>query len=231
MPLAHRGLYGPGVPENSLPAFAAAAAAGYGAELDVLLSRDRVPVVHHDDSLARLTGRDDLVGEVDADELGRLRLAGTDAGVPTLAQALSVLRDVPVMVEIKQGRLRVGDLESRVAEVLAGHTGPVCVAGFNPASIRWFRRHRPEVVRVLTAGPLDGGPLPAVVRRRLAALKDLSSVDPAAVSYDLHGLPNAATDAWRARGGALVTWTVTDEDELARARELADNIIFEHVRP
>jgi hypothetical protein len=35
VPLAHRGLHGDGVPENSLPAFAAAAAAGYGGELDV----------------------------------------------------------------------------------------------------------------------------------------------------------------------------------------------------
>jgi hypothetical protein len=87
------------------------------------------------------------------------------------------------------------------------------------------------VVRVLTAGPLDDTELPGVLRRRLAAIKDLPSVVPAAVSYDLAGLPNAATDAWRARGGVLVTWTARDEVHLARARELADNVIFERVRP
>ncbi len=37
---AHRGLHGPGVPENSLAAFRRAAEAGYGAELDVHLTRD-----------------------------------------------------------------------------------------------------------------------------------------------------------------------------------------------
>ncbi|NML13776.1 glycerophosphodiester phosphodiesterase [Azohydromonas caseinilytica] len=43
-------------PENTLPAFRKAAAMGCGmVELDVHLSRDGVPVVHHDDRLARCT--------------------------------------------------------------------------------------------------------------------------------------------------------------------------------
>jgi glycerophosphoryl diester phosphodiesterase len=231
VPLAHRGLHGDGVPENSLAGFVAAAGAGYGVELDVHLSRDGVPVVHHDTSLVRLTGRDARVGELTVAQLATLRLAGTDEHVPTLAEVLRAMGDAPVMVELKQDRLRTGALEAATAAVLESHAGPVCVAGFNPGSLRWFRKHRPEVVRVLTASPLDDTDLPAVLRRRLAAVKDLPSVVPAAVSYDLTGLPNAATDAWRARGGVLVTWTVRDEDQLARAREVADNVIFEHLRP
>jgi glycerophosphoryl diester phosphodiesterase len=231
VPLAHRGLHGDGIPENSLAGFAAAAAAGYGVELDVHVSRDGVPVVHHDTSLVRLTGRDARVLDLTAAQLATLRLAGTDEHVPTLTEVLHTMGDAPVMVELKQDRLRTGALEGATADVLERHTGPVCVASFNPGSLRWFRKHRPEVVRVLTASPLDDADLPAVLRRRLAAIKDLPSVAPAAVSYDLTGLPNAATDAWRARGGVLVTWTARDEDQLARAREVADNVIFEHVRP
>ena len=53
---AHRGLHGPGVPENSLPAFRAAAAAGYGAELDVHLTADGRLVVFHDGDLTRMCG-------------------------------------------------------------------------------------------------------------------------------------------------------------------------------
>ena len=50
---AHRGLHSPdkSVPENSLAAFAAAADAGYGMELDVQLSKDGEVVVFHDDTL------------------------------------------------------------------------------------------------------------------------------------------------------------------------------------
>ena len=231
VPLAHRGLHEAGVPENSLPAFRAAAEAGYGVELDVFLSRDDVPVILHDASLARMTGTDVRIGQLTAAQLAEIRLDGSDAHIPTLAQALSVLRDVPVMVELKQPRLRSGKLEYRTAAVLDAHGGPHCVASFNPVAVRWFRRHRPDTIRVLTASPLADAKLPAAIRTRLAELRDLPSVAPHAISYDLDGLPTPATDAWRARGGPLIAWTAVGEDGLRRGRELADNVIFEHVRP
>lgn len=230
-PLAHRGLHGDGVVENTLSAFAAARDEGYGVELDVHLSADGVPVVVHDRDLSRLTGRAVKVGKLAADQLAELTLLTSGERIPTLTEAVDVLGRAPVMVECKQTALRAGALEAAVAGVLDEHDGPWCVAGFNPATTRWFRRHRPDVVRVLTAGPLDGSPLPAPVRRRLAGLADLEAVAPHAVSYELAGLPSAATDRWRDQGGPLVTWTVTGEAELAQARELADNVIFEDVRP
>ena len=57
-PIAHRGLHDGNVAvmENSLSAFEAAIAGGYAIECDVMLSKDRVPVVFHDASLERVTG-------------------------------------------------------------------------------------------------------------------------------------------------------------------------------
>jgi glycerophosphoryl diester phosphodiesterase len=228
-PLAHRGLHGEGCPENSLPAFAAAREAGYGVELDVHLTRDGVPVVVHDRDLERTTGTSGRVGKLTAAEVASRRVVGSDERIPTLTDALDVLRSTPLMVECKSYGATAGRLERVVADVLADHPGPWCVAGFNPATGRWFRRNRPEVVRALTAGPLEQ--LPGPVRRRLAALTDLAAVSPHAISYDLRGLPTDVTDRWRDHGGTLVTWTVVDGDDLARARDLADNIIFEHLRP
>ena len=200
-------------------------------ELDVYLSRVEVPVIAHEASLARVAGIDRRVGQLTADELRAVRLAGGDAYVPTLAEALEVLRDVPVMVELKQNRPRAGRLEERTAEVLDAHGGPYCVASFNPSSVRWFLDSRPEVIRVLTATAHSDGWLPAAIGRRLAALKDLAKVRPHGVSYDLKSLPHPATDAWRAAGGVLVTWTAVGPEGLARARTVADNIIFEDVLP
>lgn len=232
VPLAHRGLHdGHQRPENSLAAFAAAAEAGYGVELDVMLSRDRVPVVSHDPTLLRSADRPDRIADLTVAELAAVTIGGTREHVPTLAAALAVLREVPVMVEVKQPALRAGSLEAAIAPVVGAHPGPWCVASFNPATLRWFRRRRPEAVRVLTAGPIDDARLPRVVRRRLAELKELKSVAPHAVSYDLTGLPNGPCDAWRGRGGVLVTWTADSPSALVRARELADNVIFEHVLP
>ena len=47
-PIAHRGLHDEKYPENSLPAFIAAAENNYPIELDVQLSADDVIVVFHD---------------------------------------------------------------------------------------------------------------------------------------------------------------------------------------
>ena len=47
-PIAHRGLHGLGIPENSLAAAQAAIDAGYGIELDIQPARDGTPMVFHD---------------------------------------------------------------------------------------------------------------------------------------------------------------------------------------
>jgi glycerophosphoryl diester phosphodiesterase len=219
------------VPENSLAAFEAAASHGYGVELDVMLSNDGEVVVFHDTTLERLTGQELAVGQLRLSELQGLQLLGTDQTIPSLADALRALAEVPVMVEVKQPRLRAGRLEARVAEVVTDHGGPVCVAGFNPATLRWFRRHQPDTTRVLTAGPLADAKLPGPVKRRLATLRDLPAVAPQAVSYDLGGLPTPAVTRWRDSGGLVIAWTVEDAEGLDIARREADNFIFETIRP
>lgn len=225
VPLAHRGLHGDGVPENSLAAFAAARDAGVGVELDVRLSADGVPVVVHDRTLLRVAGRRDGVAGLTAAELAEVRLGHTDEHVPTLAAALDVLGERPVMVEVKAESVRATSLEPAVAAVVEAHDGPTCVASFSPMSVRWFRRHAPDVVRVLTAMPTV---VPLRGRdRRLANLGLLGAVEPAAVSYDVHGLDLPAVRRWRESGRVVITWTVRTEADLVAARAGADNLIFE----
>ena len=231
VPLAHRGLHGSGRIENTMPAFVAAVEAGHGAELDVHLSADGVPVVVHDEDLVRVAGVDRRIDAMTAVELAAVRFPDGTLGVPTLAEVLGAMRTVPVMVEVKQRARRVGRLEAAVAAVLEGHDGPACVAGFNPLTIRWFARHRPDVVRLLTAEARPGPELPLLLRGRLLHPRVLARLAPHGLSFELAGLPSAATDAWRRRGGAIVTWTDRTEADLARAREVADNLIFEGVRP
>ena len=106
--VAHRG-HSSHYPENTLAAFRAAIAAGaHMVELDVNLSRDRQPVVIHDESVDRTTDGSGPVQAHTADQLNRL-----DAGswfdpqfagekVPTLAQVLEALKGrIGVNIEIK----------------------------------------------------------------------------------------------------------------------------------
>lgn len=229
IPLAHRGLHGDRVPENSMAAFAAAAAAGIGVELDVHRSRDGVPVVVHDQDLVRLAGRADRVADMDVAELAAVRLGDGDGGIPRLADAMAVLTDVPVMVEVKNLTAAATPLEPAVASLLATHPGPVCVASFNPRSLAWFRRFAPDLPRVQTAGPLATVPIPAPLRWSLRTLRWLRAAQPCAVSYDLAGVEHSAVQAYRAAGGTVVTWTVASPQDLDHARQYADNVVFEHL--
>lgn len=231
VPLAHRGLWSEGgPPENSLAAFAAARDAGVGVELDVHVTADGVAVVVHDADLERVVGvrldvRTATLGEVREHQLAD----GT--AVPTLAEVLAVLGDAPVMVEVKNLARGWGRIEPAVAAVLDDHDGRACVASFHPGTLRWFRLHRPEVIRAQSASPEFGPQVPAPVGRALAWLLLNGRSLPHLLSYDVTGLRHPVVRRWRARGGVVVAWTVRDEADLARAVAGADNIIFEHIDP
>lgn len=231
VPFAHRGLHGDDVAENTVGAFRAAAAAGVGVELDVHRSRDGVPVVIHDPDLVRVTGRSERVEHVDAHALATLRVGDTDDGVPTLAAALRVLVDVPVMVEIKNIRPGPTLLEPAVAALLADHPGPACVASFNPRTLTWFRRRAPAVPRVQTAGAFEHPDLPDAIAWSLRTLRWLRPVRPCAVAYEVDLVHDPVVQAYREDGGTVVAWTVDDADDLAHAHRWADNLVFEHLDP
>ncbi|MFJ2193003.1 glycerophosphodiester phosphodiesterase [Kitasatospora sp. NPDC087861] len=76
--------------ENTLPSIESALAAGADAvEVDVQLTRDRVPVLLHDRTLERLWGDPRSIGRVTAEQLDGLRQG--PLVVPTLAEAIKVV--------------------------------------------------------------------------------------------------------------------------------------------
>jgi glycerophosphoryl diester phosphodiesterase len=138
-------------PENTLPAFKAAARAGYVLELDVKLTSDGVPVVIHDAALDRTTNCAGAVADITAGDLrSRCRVdvlgtAGTTrelrprdprrVPVPTLAQALSLARRhaASVNVEVKNIPTEPDfDVSSGFAEAVAG---VVRASGFPPSRL------------------------------------------------------------------------------------------------
>ena len=105
---AHRGGRAE-APENTVAAFRYAAALGApGAECDVHLSADGVPVVIHDDTVDRTTNGTGEIRDLTAAELAALDARSVHAawpepaGVPTLAEVLEVTRAIDYFeVEIK----------------------------------------------------------------------------------------------------------------------------------
>jgi glycerophosphoryl diester phosphodiesterase len=227
VPLAHRGLHGPGVPENSLAAFAAARDAGVGVELDVHVTADAVPIVLHDPDLARVAGVELDVRRVPLGAVREHALAD-GSSVPTLVEALDEIGDAPVMVEVKNAARGAGVVEPPTALVLDELVGRrLLVASFHPGSLRWFRLHRPSVLRAQTIGLPTASRVPATVAGPVASLVAVGRAAPHVLSCSVTGLAHSAVRRWREEGGLVDAWTVRTRDELADARAGADNVIFE----
>lgn len=145
---AHRGLHGNGVPENSLAAFEAAVAHGYGIELDVHLMKDGTLAVIHDASLQRTAGAAVRIEDLTAAELADYRLEGTEERIPTLPQVLALCAGkTPLILELKPERGNHAALSAAVCEAVESYAGLYCMESFDPRCLMWLKKHRPAVVR------------------------------------------------------------------------------------
>ncbi len=210
LPVAHRGLHGPGIPENSLAAFEAAVAAGFAIELDARVSADGEPMVFHDETLDRMTG---VTGRVDRHDAATLRLFGLGGGerIPTLADALALVAGrTPVLVEVKPGRM----IERCCARVMSDYRGALAVQSFDPLSVR----------RLARLVPAPAGLLAASSDRLLLA----HALRPDFLAHDVRS-PSVgrAGRAAAALGVPLLLWTVRSAREHAIADRLGANRIFE----
>lgn len=239
LPVAHRGLHGPGVPENSMAAIRAAVAAGYAIEFDIQPAAGGEPMVFHDYDLSRMAGDEGFIADMTVEELSHLRLGGTDQAIPSLAAVLAeVAGRVPLLIEMKDqdGRMggNVGDLPARVAAVLAGYTGPVAVMSFNPHMMAAFVKVAPDRAAGLTTCGYDAEEWPMLDdgrRAELAAIADFDTLGLDFISHDKSDLNNPAVTALKDRGVPVLCWTIRSADEERAARKVADNITFERYTP
>ena len=219
---AHRGLHGPGMPENSLSAAAAACARGFGIECDVHKASDGPAIVFHDATLERLTAESGPVAARPAAQLATIPLSGSSHGdtIPSLRQLLDLIAGrVPLLIEVKTpADHRLGALCLAVRRTLEGYRGPHAVMGFDPRVSRWFRVHSPRTVRGLVITEQDDKALSGRMRRHLA----LWLAKPDFLAYDIRDLPGRFPMAQRRRGLPLVTWTISSAQLRERALSHAD---------
>ena len=226
---AHRGLHSrdKSVPENSLEAFRRAAAAGYGIELDVQLSRDGEVVVFHDDTLDRVCGVSGKVADRTLSELQQLRLCGTEQTIPLFSQVLSVIRGRgPLIVELKNGR-RNRELCEKTLALLENYRGDVCIESFNPFIVGWFRRHAGELLRGQLAMPAkeyEGWPRVAAALLSRTALNFIAR--PQFIAYKIGPRPAPVLMA-KLMGAMNIGWT-SHEPRNEKGR---DAVIFEFYKP
>lgn len=231
-PIAHQGLHSAESPENTVGAFEAAVEAGYPIECDIVLTRDGVPIVFHDQNLRRLTGRDIAIEDVDWADIRDLQILDSDEGIPRLADLLETVDGrVPLMIELKS-RAIPGDLEPAVAVELDGYQGEFVITSFNPLTLGWFRRHRPNWPRGQIGGFLQNERNANIIEKSIA--KELRGdwyCKPDFIAYQQDRLEYEAVAEHRGAGRPILAWTLTSQAEADAVDGSADNIIFENFHP
>ena len=235
---AHRGLHSKDrtVPENSLPAFRAAAESGYGIELDVQLSSDEAVVVFHDDTLDRVCGVHGCVDAFSLEELRAMRLCGTQEGIPLFTEVLeTVAGRSPLIVELKTGP-RNDLLCRKTLEILRAYDGPFCIESFDPRCLIWLRKNRPEIIRgQLSSQFLRHGETAGHGKLTMWLLGNLMTniaVQPDFIAYRFQDRKNPAL-AWCRKFYKVqeIDWTIRTKEEMQAAEQEGNLVIFECFDP
>ncbi len=234
-PVAHRGLHSDGIPENSVAAFLRAVEKGYAIETDVHLSKDGVPVVFHDDRLARMTGENRALKDCTAEELTALALGGTQQKIPLFSDFLSLIGGrVPLLIEIKNmPHLKTEEAVRPIAEALRNYGGVYAIQSFQPLYLPAFRRYLPEIPCGLlatarsSASDFGNSPLWRIKSFVMGKMLLAPFVKPDFISYYIGDYPLPAR--WNAY--PRLAWVATSYEAAQKALAHADNIIFEHFLP
>jgi glycerophosphoryl diester phosphodiesterase len=235
-PIAHRGLHGGAIVENTLEAADAAASANYAIECDIQLTADGEPVVFHDDTLDRLTVAAGPLRTRTLADLKSIAYRDTAGRIPSLKEFLArVSGRTPLLIELKSN----WDGDTRIAERavadLANYSGPFALMSFDPWLVRALRLLAPSLPRGIVAERRYDDPewhLSAAQKFALGNFTHIGQTRPHFVAYWVRDLP-----AWvplfarNVLGMPLLTWTVRSEAERARAARWADQMIFEGFRP
>jgi glycerophosphoryl diester phosphodiesterase len=245
-PIAHRGLHDKarGVIENSLRAAQAAIAGRYAIECDVQMSSDGEAMVFHDYVLDRLTSETGPVAARTAAQLEAITLkdapgAPEDRIAPLPAFLDAIDGRTPLIIEIKTGFDADMRLADRVATLVAARAAPIAIKSFDPRIIAHLRAKDARIDHVplgIVAEANYEQPgwarLSAEERRAWPALVDFAQTRPDFLSFNVRDLPHAAPHLFRAAlGKPVMTWTVRDKKAEARARQWADQIVFEGLTP
>ena len=240
---AHRGYFGKDQrpPENSLPAFAAAAQNGYGIELDVQFTSDRRLVVFHDDTLDRMTPAKGFVHDMDWTDFSAQPLAGSNEHPPLFADMLRTVAetnpDTPLIVEIKSraeySKTYLEELCRATIAELKAYPGPYCIESFDPRVVGIVRRQAPDILRGQLADSYQ------------SYRKDGTHAVPAFAFSHLFGNFLGRPDfiAWcpakrnwavklnAALGAMMVMWTALPEHDTAKLEAENDAVIFQWYAP
>ena len=224
-PVAHRGLHDANNGENTMEAYECAINAGYPIEMDIQISKDGVPFCFHDDNVKRITGVNKLFNDLTSEEIKELRVLGLGQKIPTFEDFLKLVNGkVPLMIEIKSPCSKQYDSARITVDCLKDYKGEFVVQSFDPFIMQKVRKYAPHIMRGQLGGVPERGKLSYI---KYVAVKNMwfnFLSKPDYINYYLPHMPiNKKTPT--------ICWTVRTENDLALAKKLGVNFVFESVDP
>lgn len=230
-PIAHRGLFGENIPENSILSFKNAVKNKVSIELDVTNLADGTPVVFHDKKLARMTGQNGFISNCTLEDISKLNLDGTKEKIPTLKSALAAIGGkVPVLIEIKNFG-KVGALEKEVWKVLQDYEGEYAISSLNPYTLEWFKNNAPKIKRGQIASFFKNKEITGIKRfylKRMYFNKKIS--EPHFIIYQAEDMPNKYVKKYFGTIPVL-TCVLKSTDDEERLAGYIDNFLFDSYIP
>lgn len=224
-PVAHRGLHdNKSIPENSMVAFKNAIDHDYGIEFDVYLTDDNKLIIHHDDSLKRMCGIDVFPEKIDTSKLEEYKLLNTNYSIPLFLDFLKLVDGkVNLICEIKTTK-KVNEVCEKLYDVIKDYKGNFCVESFDPKIVNWwYKNHKEIILGQLYTSKSE------LQYYYAKLLRQYKKVDFLAINV------NSLTDKYflnikkKYPKKKLITWTVRTNEQLNKAKEVADNFIFESI--
>lgn len=232
---AHRGLHDneSNAPENSMTAFQKAVDAGYGIEMDVQVTKDKIPVVFHDFTLERVCGQSGKVCDYTFEELQQFRLCKSEEKIPRFEDVLKLIDGkVPLIIELK---IELTDLTvcEKADELLRKYSGLYCMESFNPLGVLWYRNHNRKIVRgQLSEAFLRTNEFSGPLYGMLQNLMFNFITKPDFIAYNHKDADVFATKVChRFYHSMAAAWTIKSQEELEQAKKNFDIFIFDSFIP
>ena len=116
---------------------------------------------------------------------------------------------------------------------MKNYKGRYAIQSFNPFILEWFKNNASEVIRGQLSGTFreDAESLKFYEKFVLKNLLLNFKSKPNFIAYELDGVNNLSVKLLKGRNYPIISWTIENEEDMKKAYESTDNIIFDNILP
>ncbi len=258
LPIAHRGMFGKvnniNILENSYNSIKTSIENKLPFEIDVVRTKDDIPIVHHDFSIT-IEGQDFAISELTLEVLNKYKKKGVINFI-TLEECIALNNgSVPMILDFKETSFfRMTKYRKNVVSLLKDYFGEYAIQSFNPFFIFTMGKKLPTAVR----GQLICRGKTLIDTFKIENPKKIGSLYERLMSFicwlansDYIGLEVSKSKRWNSKieefvftttdevqntmvelaskvtKRPVIGWTLTDLSELKISPKVYDNYIFE----